>query len=108
LFRHYWILAKFLLTVGATFVLLVHTRAMQDAALRASNGPGETLSGLKANLAASAAGGHLGNLQLQLAVAAGAGLMVLLAATTLGVYKPRGLTPYGRRKQHERRASFQP
>ena len=30
-------------------------------------------------------------------------VLVLLAATTLSVYKPWGMTPYGRRKQHERR-----
>jgi hypothetical protein len=35
------------------------------------------------------------------------GLLVLLAATTLSVYKPWGMTPYGRRKQHERRTVSQ-
>ena len=34
-------------------------------------------------------------------VHAGGGLVVLLAATTLSVYKPRGMTQYGRRKQHQ-------
>ncbi|MGH2370246.1 MAG: hypothetical protein ACRDI2_18895, partial [Chloroflexota bacterium] len=34
----------------------------------------------------------------------GAGLVVLLAITVLNVYKPRGLTPYGWRKQQEERA----
>ena len=33
----------------------------------------------------------------------GAGMLVLLAATVLAVYKPWGMTPYGRRKEHERR-----
>jgi hypothetical protein len=33
---------------------------------------------------------------------AAGGLLVLLAATTLSVYKPWGMTPYGRRKQYER------
>jgi hypothetical protein len=32
---------------------------------------------------------------------AGGGLLVLLVAATLGVYKPRGMTPYGVRKQRE-------
>ncbi|SRR6266542_1911318 len=32
---------------------------------------------------------------------AGGGLLVLLVAATLSVYKPRGMTPYGWRKQHE-------
>jgi hypothetical protein len=30
-------------------------------------------------------------------------LVLLLVATTLAVYKPRGLTPYGQRKQREQR-----
>jgi hypothetical protein len=32
-------------------------------------------------------------------------LLVLLVAAVLAVYKPRGVTPYGRRKQHEERTS---
>ena len=35
---------------------------------------------------------------------AAAALLVLLVATTLSVYKPRGMTRYGRRKQLEQRA----
>ena len=34
---------------------------------------------------------------------AGAALVVLFVATTLSVYKPRGLTPYGRRREHAER-----
>jgi hypothetical protein len=33
--------------------------------------------------------------------------VVLLVATTLAVYKPRGLTPYGQRKQRELRTASQ-
>ena len=57
----------------------------------------ETLSSARAHLRASGAGGHLGDLQMQLVVAAGAGLLVLLTTTTLGVYKPWGRTRYGQR-----------
>ena len=32
-------------------------------------------------------------------------LLVLLVNTTLGLFKPRGLTRYGRRKQQERRTA---
>lgn len=32
------------------------------------------------------------------------GLLVLIVITTLNVYKPQGLTPYGWRKQQEERA----
>jgi len=35
-------------------------------------------------------------------------LLVLLVATVLAVYKPRGMTRYGWRKQHEQRAVSQP
>ena len=33
--------------------------------------------------------------------------MVLLVPAVLSIYKPWGLTPYGRRKQHEQRALSQ-
>ncbi|MCA1584950.1 MAG: TonB-dependent receptor [Acidobacteria bacterium] len=36
-------------------------------------------------------------------VASGLPSLALLVATTLSVYKPRGMTPYGRRMQHEQR-----
>ena len=39
---------------------------------------------------------------------AGGGLLVLLVVTVLNVYKPRGLTPYGWRKQHEERRTRHP
>jgi hypothetical protein len=39
---------------------------------------------------------------------AGAALLVVLVATVLTVYKPRGMTRYGRRKQHEQREPFTP
>ena len=42
-------------------------------------------------------------LQVQLVGDAGAALLALLVTTTLAVYKPRGITRYGWRKQHERR-----
>lgn len=103
LFRHYWIAVKFVLTIAATIVLLVHTNAMREAASRVSSVAAETLSSIKAHLEASTAGGHLGDLQMQLLVASGAGLLVLLVNAALGIYKPRGLTSYGRRKQQERR-----
>lgn len=38
---------------------------------------------------------------------ASAALLLLLMATTLAVYKPRGMTPYGQRKQHEQRTVSQ-
>ncbi len=87
LFRHYWVLVKFLMTIPCTVVLLLH---MYPTA-RLAAAPAETT--LSADL---------GGLQVQLVADAGAALVVLLVATTLAVYKPRGLTPYGVRKQPDR------
>ena len=42
-----------------------------------------------------------------LALHAIGGLLVVLVATALSVYKPRGMTRYGWRKQHEDRAALQ-
>ena len=89
LLRHYWILVKFLLTIGGTIVLLRHMQAVSR------------MSGLAAETALSSA--DFRALRIQLVVHAAGGLLVLLAATTLSVYKPWGMTPYGRRKQRERR-----
>jgi len=92
-FRHYWILVKFLLTTGATVVLLRHMQAVSR------------MSDIAAEMALSSA--DVRALRIQLVVHAAGGLLVLLAATTLSVYKPWGMTPYGRRKQHERREMSQ-
>ena len=80
---------KFLLTIGGTIVLLRHMQAVSR------------MSGLAAETALSSA--DFRALRIQLVVHAAGGLLVLLAATTLSVYKPWGMTPYGRRKQRERR-----
>jgi hypothetical protein len=89
LFRHYWVVAKFVLTIGATLLLLLHTRPI----------------GILAGVARQSAfeGAEIGRLQTQLVVDAGAALLALLVNVTLSVFKPRGLTPYGRRTQQEER-----
>jgi hypothetical protein len=46
-------------------------------------------------------GAGIGSLRVQLLVDAAAALLVLLAITTLAIYKPRGLTRYGRRNQYK-------
>ena len=94
LFRHYWVLMKLLLTILATLVLLLHTR------------PIGILAGVAAETILSSA--DLRGLRIQLVADAGAALLVLLVNTTLGVYKPRGMTRYGRRQQHEQRKVSQP
>ena len=45
------------------------------------------------------ASGELAGLRIQLVANAAAALVALLVAATLSVYKPRGLTKYGLRKQ---------
>ena len=89
LFRHYWVLISFLLTVLATVVLLLHmpdVSVLADAARRAE--------GPHAGLYARLKGGDL--------LHPGLGLVVLLVIQVLNVYKPRGMTRYGWRKEQER------
>lgn len=90
LFRHYWIVAKFVLNVLATLLLLVHMQPIGRMAAAAA--------------AASFLPGDLVGLRVQLVADAAAALVVLLAAVTLSVFKPRGLTRYGRRVVEGRRA----
>ena len=89
LFRHYWIVAKLLLTAFATTILLIKLRMI----------------GYAAHLAAEAILPHaeLSTVGMELRFHAAAGLLVLLVPAALSVYKPRGLTPNGRRKQQEQK-----
>lgn len=90
LFRHSWVPAKFLLTAGAVTVLLMHIPAVSR------------MAGIAAETTLSRA--DYGGPRVQLIVHAGAGLLVLLAITALSIYKPWGMTRYGRRKQREQPA----
>jgi hypothetical protein len=85
LFRHYWVLVKFLLTVVAALVLVGFTQTLGS------------LGDLAANATVSVR--ELRNLKQSPVLHSGGGLLVLLGATVLAVYKPWGMTPYGRRKQ---------
>lgn len=88
LFRHYWVLLSFVLTVIATVVLVLHmpdVSVLADIARAADDPTRERL------------GGDLGHPAI--------GLVVLLVVQFLNVYKPTGLTRYGWRKQQERRAA---
>ena len=85
LFRHYWVVIKLLIAVFATVVLLLHMKAISH------------IAGVAAETALSSV--DLRGLRIQLVANAGAALLVLLVAVTLSVYKPRGMTRYGRRKQ---------
>ena len=94
LFRHYWIVTKLLLTVLATLILLVHTQPIDRVAAVAAQ--------------TTLASGDLRQLRIQLVGDACAALFVLLMTTTLSVYKPWGMTPYGLRKQNEVAAAWRP
>jgi hypothetical protein len=86
LFRHYWIVIKLVITLLSTLLLLVH---MQPIGYMAGVTAETTLSG-----------SDFREVRIQLVVDAGAALLVLLVVTTLSVYKPRGMTRYGWRKQY--------
>jgi hypothetical protein len=96
LFRHYWVLVKLLITIPATLVLLVH---MQPISL---------LAGVASKATLTLSGADLHGLRTLLVTAAGAALLVLLVLTTLSLYKPRGMTRYGWRRQREQRAPSKP
>jgi hypothetical protein len=84
LLRHYWILAKLLITVFSTLILLIYMR---------------TLGYLAGVAATTLSSGDLGGLRSPSPVLhAGVALLLLLVATTLAVYKPRGTTRYGNKK----------
>ena len=88
LFRHYWVLISLILTIFATVVLLSETRTIGYFADLASDPltTGDELRGLGNTLVHSIGA-----------------VVVLLVIMVLNVYKPRGLTPYGWRKQQEQR-----
>lgn len=88
LFRHYWVLAKFVLTLAAFTVMLLNLDTVSAHADHVVHTPAADLPGA----------GH--DLQH-----AGGGLAILLAAAILGVYKPRRLTRYGRRKRERARTT---
>jgi hypothetical protein len=89
LFRHYWVLISLLLTIIATVVLLVETQTISYFAAIAAN--------------PTTSGGDLRALGSTLVHSVG-GTVVLLVILALNVYKPRGMTRYGWRKQQEERA----
>jgi hypothetical protein len=90
LFRHYWVLFKLLINVFATIVLLMYTQTLGYLADVAAQ---TTLSSEDLRLLRTPS----------VVIHAALALLVLLVATVLAVYKPRAVTPYGRRKQQEQR-----
>lgn len=90
LFRHYWVLFSLVLTIIATVVLIQHMPDVSALAAMAREAEAAALRRLGGDLFHPAAG-----------------LVVLLVVQILNVYKPRGLTRYGWRKQQAERAARQ-
>ena len=94
LFRHYWVAAKLVINGFATTVLLMYMQSLDHLADLAAQ------ASVTAELRTLRDPSPL--------IHAGAALALLLVASVLAVYKPRGLTPYGWRKQQERRGALAP
>jgi hypothetical protein len=92
LLRYYWVLISLLLTIIATIVLLVETHTISYFADRAAD-PTTSSDDLRA----------LGNTLVHSV----GGTVMLLVILVLNVYKPRGMTPYGWRKEQEQRRASQ-
>ncbi|HEX6623882.1 MAG TPA: hypothetical protein VF064_09225 [Pyrinomonadaceae bacterium] len=92
LFRHYWVVFKLLINVFATIVLLIFMETFRLMAAAAA----DPIADLGEVRSASPV------------VHAALALLLLLVATVLGVYKPRGMTRYGWGKQQVQRKASQP
>lgn len=88
LFRHYWVVISFVMTVIATVVLLIETRTIGALAEIAADPTTsvEVLRALPSTLVHSIGG-----------------TVVLLVVLVLNMYKPQGMTRYGWGKQQQER-----
>ena len=94
LFRYYWVIAKLLLVLVATGVLLAQLTPISRLAELAATAPptATDIPGARESLIVHATGG----------------MVVLILTTVLAVYKPPGLTGYGQRRQAGRRTEQRP
>jgi hypothetical protein len=81
LVRYYWVVFKLLITVGATIVLVLYLETFEVMADVAAD-PRAELESVR---------------NVSPLLHAALALVGLLVATVLAVYKPRGITPFGRR-----------
>jgi hypothetical protein len=86
LFRHYWVVLKLLITVLAALILLGFTQTL------------DSLGELAANRSLSIQ--QLRSLNQSPALHSCGGLIALLVATILAVYKPWGVIRHGGRERH--------
>lgn len=91
LFRHYWILIKFAINIVAIVILLLYTQTLDYLAETAAQTTPGSVDALR---------------EPSPVVHAALGMLLLLVAATLSVYKPRGMTRYGQRKQHRERTAL--
>jgi hypothetical protein len=87
LFQHYWVVSKLLITVFSTVILLIYMGTFRQ------------MAGVAADPLVDLADVRNASPMVHAILA----LILLLVATVLGVYKPSGMTPYGRRKRIEGR-----
>lgn len=90
LFRHYWVVFKLLINAAATIVLLLYMETLDHFARVAAvtSGSAEVPDALRSP-----------SPLIHSALA----LLLLLVATVLAVYKPRGVTPWGQRRLTQQR-----
>lgn len=81
LVRHYWVIVKLVMTLPATAILLLHTGPIGQIAE-----------------AAGAFDGSIAGLRRQMLYASVAAIVVLVTATLLSFYKPRGMTGPGAKR----------
>lgn len=82
LFRHYWVIISLILTLIAVLVLLLHMPDVSATAQFAASASTDQLADLGGDLPHPATG-----------------LALLLVVQTLNLYKPTGLTRYGKRRR---------
>jgi hypothetical protein len=87
LFQHYWVLAKLVINVLASAILLMYIQILGYLGSVASQSTWSS-----ADLVVLRTPSTI--------LHSGAGLLLLLVATVFSVYKPRGMTPYGWRKRY--------
>lgn len=85
LFRHYWVLFKLVINIVATAILTSYMGTFRFMAAVAAD-PNTDVSRVR---------------NASPVLHSILALFVLLVATVLAIYKPRGVTPYGWRKQRE-------
>ena len=85
LFRHYWVVFKLLINLVATVILLIYMGTFRQMS-RVAADPSYDLDAVR---------------NASPVLHATLALLILIVATVLAVYKPRGMTRYGWRKERQ-------